>query len=97
MLGVLVMTGEYATGWIRSTLAAAPQRVTVLAPRRPCSLAHRREPVPCHRSPARRSSAPTKFTPPSHLLAPWTGFAVFCGYAPATLIAAAITLSRRDA
>ena len=31
VLGVLVMTGEYATGSIRSTLAAAPQRVAVLA------------------------------------------------------------------
>ncbi len=28
---------------------------------------------------------------------PWTGFAVFCGYAAATLIAAAVMLSRRDA
>jgi ABC-2 type transport system permease protein len=31
VLGVLVMTGEYATGSIRSTLAAAPQRLMVLA------------------------------------------------------------------
>jgi hypothetical protein len=31
VLGVLVITGEYATGSIRSTLAAAPQRLTVLA------------------------------------------------------------------
>jgi ABC-2 type transport system permease protein len=31
VLGVLVLTGEYATGSIRSTLAAAPQRLTVLA------------------------------------------------------------------
>jgi hypothetical protein len=39
----------------------------------------------------------TKFTPPGHLLSPWTGFAVFCGCAATTLIAAAITLRRRDA
>jgi hypothetical protein len=39
----------------------------------------------------------TKFTPPGHLLLPWTGFAVFCGYAAAVLVAAAITISRRDA
>jgi hypothetical protein len=32
VLGVLVMTGEYATGSIRSTLATAPQRLAVLAP-----------------------------------------------------------------
>lgn len=31
VLGVLMMTGEYATGSIRSTLAAAPQRWLVLA------------------------------------------------------------------
>lgn len=31
VLGVLTMTGEYATGSIRSTLGAVPQRVTVLA------------------------------------------------------------------
>jgi ABC-type transport system involved in multi-copper enzyme maturation permease subunit len=30
-------------------------------------------------------------------LAPWTGFAVFCGYAAASIIAAAILLKRRDA
>jgi ABC-type transport system involved in multi-copper enzyme maturation permease subunit len=30
-------------------------------------------------------------------LAPWTGFAVFCGYAAAVIIAAAILLKRRDA
>jgi ABC-type transport system involved in multi-copper enzyme maturation permease subunit len=30
-------------------------------------------------------------------LAPWHGFAVFCGYAAATLIVAAVLLRRRDA
>jgi ABC-2 type transport system permease protein len=30
-------------------------------------------------------------------LAPWAGFAVFCGYTAAALIAAAVMLSRRDA
>jgi hypothetical protein len=39
----------------------------------------------------------TKFTPPGHLLPPWTGFGVFCGYTAVTLIAAAITISQRDA
>jgi len=39
----------------------------------------------------------TKFTPPGHLLGPWAGFAVFCGYTAATLIAAAVMLRRRDA
>lgn len=31
VLGVLVMTGEYSTGLIRSTLSAVPRRLTVLA------------------------------------------------------------------
>lgn len=30
MLGVLVLTGEYTTGMIRSTLAAVPRRLPVL-------------------------------------------------------------------
>jgi hypothetical protein len=33
----------------------------------------------------------------SHHLAPWTGFAVFCGYAVLAIGAAAIGLLRRDA
>ena len=33
----------------------------------------------------------------SHHLAPWTGFAVFCGYAALTLALAAWGLMRRDA
>src|SRR4029079_19704769 len=31
VLGVLLITSEYATGQIRATLAATPQRLTVLA------------------------------------------------------------------
>src|SRR4051794_20463145 len=33
----------------------------------------------------------------SHHLGPWTGFAVFCGYAAVIVAAAAVTLVRRDA
>jgi ABC-2 type transport system permease protein len=40
---------------------------------------------------------PTKFTPPGQLLPPWTGLALLCGYTAAVLIAAAVTISRRDA
>jgi hypothetical protein len=184
VLGMLMMTGEYATGSIRSTLAAAPQRVTVLAAKAavftlaafltglaassaafvlgqaifagkgiethlgagtlrpvfgvalylavfgllslglgalirrtagavailvallvflPASVgalpaAWRNDVNPYLPSVAGQVTiGPTKFTPPGHLLAPWTGFAVFCGYAAAALIAAAITLSWRDA
>jgi ABC-2 type transport system permease protein len=185
VLGALTMTGEYATGSIRSTLAAAPQRVTVLAAKAAiftgtafltglaASLAafflgqvifagadiHVHLGAPGTLRPVfgaalylavsgllslglggliRRTAGAvailtallifvpisvgalpaawqndlnpylpsvagqavigrTKFTPPGHLLPPWTGFAVFCGYAATALIAAAITLSRRDA
>ncbi|MDX6332331.1 MAG: type transport system permease protein [Streptomycetaceae bacterium] len=33
----------------------------------------------------------------AHTLAPWTGFAVFCGYAALALAGAAVALKRRDA
>jgi ABC-type transport system involved in multi-copper enzyme maturation permease subunit len=33
----------------------------------------------------------------AHHLAPWAGFALFCGYTAIALAAAAITLKRRDA
>jgi ABC-2 type transport system permease protein len=33
----------------------------------------------------------------SHHLSPWGGFAVFCGYTVLAVIAAAVTLRRRDA
>jgi ABC-2 type transport system permease protein len=39
----------------------------------------------------------TKFTAAGPILGPWTGFTLFCGYVFAVLVAAAITLSRRDA
>jgi ABC-type transport system involved in multi-copper enzyme maturation permease subunit len=185
VLGVVVITSEYATGTIRSTLAAAPQRGTVLAAKAAVfgtvaaitgiasSLAAfyagqailaskgiqasisdpgalrsvigaglylavlgllalglgtliRRTagaiaaivglvlilPVLVQGLPASWQTAitrylpsaagqaiigRTKFAPSGHLLSPWTGFALFCGYAAATLIAATITLNRRDA
>jgi ABC-2 type transport system permease protein len=40
--------------------------------------------------------ATSTFDPGAHL-APWTGFAVFCGYAVAVIAAAAVGLLRRDA
>ena len=40
---------------------------------------------------------PTKFTPPGHLLSPWAGFAVFCGYLATVLIASAVAMHARDA
>jgi ABC-2 type transport system permease protein len=39
----------------------------------------------------------TKFTPPGHLLSPWAGLGLFGAYSAAVLIAAVITLNRRDA
>lgn len=39
----------------------------------------------------------TKFTPAGPILAPWPGFALFCGYALAVLVTAATLMNRRDA
>lgn len=187
VLGVLMLTGEYATGSIRSTLAAAPQRLTVLAAKAAVFTAvafavglassfaafylgqaifagkgiqaHLTDPgalrsvfgaagylavfgllslglgalirrtagaiailvavlifLPAsigalptawrdHINPYLPSVAGqaiighTKFTPvgQGYLLAPWTGFAIFCGYTAAVLLAATIGLHRRDA
>ena len=36
-LGIIVVSGEHATGMIRSTLAAVPTRLPVLWPKAPCS------------------------------------------------------------
>jgi ABC-2 type transport system permease protein len=35
-------------------------------------------------------------TPEGHTLAPWAGFALFCGYAALSLAIAAVLLVRRD-
>jgi hypothetical protein len=35
-------------------------------------------------------------TPEAHTLAPWAGFALFCGYAAAALAIAAVLITRRD-
>ena len=185
VLGVLTVTGEYATGSIRSTLTAAPQRITVLAAKAAvfavaafltglvASLAafllgqaifagrgiHEHLDSPGTLRPVlgaalylavlgllalglgaltRRTAGAlaaliavviflpvavgalppawqngvgpylpsgagqaiigrTKFAPPGHLLPPWSGFAVACGYTAAVLIAAAVTIRQRDA
>lgn len=39
----------------------------------------------------------TKFTPAGHVLAPWTGLAVFCAYTAVILTSAAVVYNRRDA
>ena len=184
VLGVLVITGEYATGSIRCTLSAAPQRLMVLAAKAGVFTvaafaaglassfaaffagqaifaakgiqAHLSDPgalrpvfgaalylavtgllalglgalirrtagaiaalialviflpvaagaLPAswqdHLNPYLPSVAAqaiigrTKFTP-GHLLSPWAGFAVSCGYTLAVLIAAAAALHHRDA
>jgi ABC-2 type transport system permease protein len=47
--------------------------------------------------PSNAGEAITHVHPDPTLLAPWTGFGLFCGYAVVVLIAAAISLRRRDA
>ncbi len=46
--------------------------------------------------PSNAGRAILSITPDSSSLSPWVGFAVFCGYAAATLAVAAILLVRRD-
>ena len=47
--------------------------------------------------PSNAGEAITHVHPDPTLLAPWTGFGLFCGYAAVILIAAAISLRMRDA
>jgi ABC-2 type transport system permease protein len=47
--------------------------------------------------PSNAGEAITHVHPDPTLLAPWTGFGLFCGYAVVVFIAAAISLRRRDA
>jgi ABC-type transport system involved in multi-copper enzyme maturation permease subunit len=47
--------------------------------------------------PSNAGQALMAFGSQGETLAPWHGFAVFCGYAAATLIVAAVLLRRRDA
>jgi len=46
--------------------------------------------------PANAGRAIISITHDAHALAPWTGFALFCGYAAITLVVAAVLLARRD-
>ena len=47
--------------------------------------------------PGNAGSAILSITHDPHRLAPWTGFALFCGYAALSLVVAAVLLVRRDA
>jgi ABC-2 type transport system permease protein len=46
--------------------------------------------------PSNAGRAIISITQDAHALAPWTGFALFCGYAAVTLVVAAVLLVRRD-
>jgi hypothetical protein len=46
--------------------------------------------------PSSAANALWTITPEAHTLAPWAGFALFCGYAAAALAIAAVLLVRRD-
>jgi ABC-type transport system involved in multi-copper enzyme maturation permease subunit len=101
VLGVLAITSEYATGSIRATFAAIPQRRAVLAAKAVVLAAITalvRSPPYLPSDAGQALIGRTKFAPQGlHLLSPWVGFAVVCAYAAATLIAATVVLSRRDA
>jgi hypothetical protein len=47
--------------------------------------------------PSNAGSRIFSITQDAHALAPWTGFALFCGYAALSLVVAAVLLVRRDA
>jgi MFS family permease len=47
--------------------------------------------------PVNAGTAVATSTPEAHTLAPWAGFALFCGYAAIALAAAAIRITRSDA
>jgi hypothetical protein len=46
--------------------------------------------------PSNAGGAVWTITPDAHTLAPWAGFAVFCGYAIASIVIAAVLMVRRD-
>jgi len=46
--------------------------------------------------PSSAADALWTITPEAHTLAPWAGFALFCGYAAAALAIAALLITRRD-
>jgi ABC-type transport system involved in multi-copper enzyme maturation permease subunit len=46
--------------------------------------------------PSNAASVLWTITPEAHTLSPWAGFALFCGYAAASLAIAAVLLARRD-
>jgi hypothetical protein len=105
VLGVLLISGEYGTGMIRSTLAAVPRRLPVLWGKAivfvlPFATGF----LPADWSdrigkylPYSAGTAITNVSPDSNSLAPWTGFGVFCLYAAVALGLAAWQLRRRDA
>ena len=142
VLGVLLITSEYATGLIRTSLAAVPRRLPVLwgkagmlvaatfAVSLPGALAAflagqsilGRQHLSVTLSqpgvaravagflpgswatdigkylPASAGQAVTTVHPdPVSSLAPWPGFAVFCGYAAVLLVLAAMRMRRGDA
>ncbi|MFF1613258.1 hypothetical protein ACFVYA_36295 [Amycolatopsis sp. NPDC058278] len=47
--------------------------------------------------PSNAGQALVTVRPDTAMLAPWTGFAVFCAYVVVALVAAAVLLKRRDA
>ena len=104
VLGVLLFSGEYATGMIRATLAVVPSRLPVLWAKLvvlvglvlPLSLlAAVAEPYLPSNAGGALWGAGKLFG--GHQLAPWAGFAVASGYAVVLTGLAAWRLRRRDA
>ena len=99
VLGVLVITSEYATGLIRTTLAAVPRRLPVLWGKAAMlAAATLTVSLPAAFVAFAAGLAVTTVRPdPASSLAPWAGFGVFCLYAAVLLSLAAVRMRRGDA
>jgi ABC-2 type transport system permease protein len=88
--GTLIPHAAGAISTVIGLLVVLPQLAKAL----PASLQDTvQEYLPCNAGQA--IIGQNKFAP-AHLLSPWAGFGIFCAYAAAALIGAAVTLHRRD-
>jgi len=98
VLGVLVITSEYATGLIRTTLAAVPRLPVLWGKAAMLAAATLTVSLPAAFVAFAAGLAVTTVRPdPASSLAPWAGFGVFCLYAAVLLSLAAVRMRRGDA
>lgn len=88
-IGALIRNTAGGTATVFGLLLVVPEVIRYL----PATWSERISPY----LPSNAGHALSVLHPDAHSLAPWTGFAVFCGYAAVTLGAAALAWKRRDA